>query len=129
MTPSPVPTSPRKPTVRRRRKPHPYCRPSPSSPSSLSPSSFPDPSRQEYECEQVRDVKIVEGQRHYLIQWKGYEERDNSWEPVANLGGVLKDLLEFEKEHEEDILEIEEEWRGLSLRGLVEQPLQEGQFE
>ena len=39
--------------------------------------------------ESIEGRKIDEhGKRFYLIKWKGWEERHNTWEPMSNLTNV-----------------------------------------
>ena len=61
-----------------------------------------DPLGNSDECSEFAVEKIVDkqygldGQIHYLIKWKGYDDRDNTWEPIENL--FCFDLIEkFEK--------------------------------
>ncbi|RZC42410.1 Chromo domain containing protein, partial [Asbolus verrucosus] len=37
------------------------------------------------EVEQVLDEKNIQGVRHYLIRWKGYEPESDTWEPESTL--------------------------------------------
>jgi hypothetical protein len=41
--------------------------------------------REAYEVERVVDKKTIGDAIHYLIKWKGYHERQNTWEPISNL--------------------------------------------
>jgi chromodomain-containing protein len=50
---------------------------------------------QEYEAEKVIDKRLKKGEVEYLINWKGYESSDNSWEKVTNLFCPEK-IQEFE---------------------------------
>eukprot|EP00658_Telonema_sp_P-2_P060676 TRINITY_DN49520_c0_g1_i1.p1 TRINITY_DN49520_c0_g1~~TRINITY_DN49520_c0_g1_i1.p1 ORF type:complete len:823 (+),score=126.72 TRINITY_DN49520_c0_g1_i1:1202-3670(+) len=47
-----------------------------------------------YEVEKILNKKTVKGNNMYLIKWKGYGKRHNSWEPETNLNGEL--LQSFE---------------------------------
>jgi len=39
----------------------------------------------EYEVEQVVDVRLKHGKKEYRIKWKNYSEADNTWEPEEHL--------------------------------------------
>lgn len=49
----------------------------------------------EYEVEQILDCKLVRGSPKYLVQWKGYPQSENSWEPRGNLSGCAALLADF----------------------------------
>ena len=55
---------------------------------------------EEYGVERIIDKNYdIKGQVHYLIKWKNYEEKDNTWEPIDNL--YCKELIEeFEISYE-----------------------------
>ena len=40
---------------------------------------------EEYEVEKILDSRVYRRQFQYLIQWKGYGEGENSWEPAKNV--------------------------------------------
>ena len=43
-------------------------------------------SKVEFEVERVLDVRVDKnGQREFLVAWKGYDSFENSWEPEGNL--------------------------------------------
>ncbi|KAJ2760480.1 hypothetical protein IWQ56_000360 [Coemansia nantahalensis] len=44
-----------------------------------------DNSEDEYEVEEIVDDKVVDGVQYYLIKWKDYAPKWNSWEPVDHL--------------------------------------------
>ena len=52
---------------------------------------------QEYSVEKIVDKQTaIDGKISYLIKWKGYDDKDNTWEPTENI--YCKDLIEeFEK--------------------------------
>nr|XP_018901533.1 PREDICTED: chromobox protein homolog 1-like [Bemisia tabaci] len=52
----------------------------------------------EYEVAKIVDVKTVKGKRQFLVNWKGYASKDNSWEPEDHLS--CQDLIdEFFKDN------------------------------
>ena len=57
---------------------------------------------EEYSVEKIlKKSSDHNGKVHYFIKWNGYEEKDNTWEPIDNL--FCKDLIEeFERNHGND---------------------------
>lgn len=51
----------------------------------------------EFEVEKILDVRLVRGQREYLVAWKGYDSFENSWEPVSNLQNCSDLVLQFDR--------------------------------
>jgi RNase H-like domain found in reverse transcriptase/Reverse transcriptase (RNA-dependent DNA polymerase)/Integrase zinc binding domain/Chromo (CHRromatin Organisation MOdifier) domain len=51
----------------------------------------------EFEVEKVLNQRTRKGITEYLIQWKGYEPEDNSWEPTENLNCPDK-VREYQKD-------------------------------
>lgn len=35
--------------------------------------------------EKILDSRLVAGKKQYYLKWIGYDDKDNSWEPVENL--------------------------------------------
>ncbi|XP_063242582.1 histone-lysine N-methyltransferase SUV39H2 [Bacillus rossius redtenbacheri] len=42
---------------------------------------------QEYEVERIVDHTVVDGKVHFLVKWKGWDHKDNTWEPEEHLQG------------------------------------------
>merc|ERR1711917_219063 len=42
-------------------------------------------SEEEYEVDKIVDDKIEDGEKMYLIRWKGFASDDDTWEPISNL--------------------------------------------
>merc|ERR1712059_205523 len=56
---------------------------------------------EEYEVEKILDKRVEKGgYTEYLVKWRNYEEGENTWEPVDNLGDAEKAIKLFEKELE-----------------------------
>ena len=53
---------------------------------------------EEYIVEQILDERIKKGKFEYLVKWKGYDNaKDNTWEPVQNIGQYQNLIDAFEK--------------------------------
>ena len=50
---------------------------------------------QEYEVEQIVDVKIQRGQWKFLVHWKGYPAEQRTWEPIENLLHAKEAIRKF----------------------------------
>ena len=50
----------------------------------------------EYEVEAIVAKRRKKGRTEYLVNWKGYEKSDNTWEPTENLHCPEK-VIEFEQ--------------------------------
>ncbi|KAF9767081.1 hypothetical protein IL306_000413 [Fusarium sp. DS 682] len=55
----------------------------------------------EWEVEKVLDVRFDNDSKQllYQIKWKGFGNKENTWEPKKNLGKCLKLIRDFEKKH------------------------------
>ena len=55
----------------------------------------------EFEVERIIDKRIRRIGRldrpEYLVKWKGYDNYENTWEPIANLSGARRLVREFEE--------------------------------
>ena len=52
----------------------------------IQPENDPDV----YDVEEILETKVRNGQRRYLIKWKGYPHSENTWEPKNH---ISRDLL------------------------------------
>ena len=50
----------------------------------------------EYEVENILDRKHENGEKFYLVKWKGFDSSENSWEPIRNLIHSKELIKEFE---------------------------------
>lgn len=57
-------------------------------------------SASEYIVEKIVDKRIINGKVEYLLKWKNYSARDNTWEPVSNL--KCPELIEDYKRRERE---------------------------
>ena len=61
----------------------------------------------EYEVEEILDRQEKRGKTKYLVKWKGYTAKGNTWERLENLKNVGRKIEEFEKgRFEEEIRRI-----------------------
>lgn len=57
----------------------------------------------EYVVEKIIDKRVTKkGKVEYLLKWKGYSARYNTWEPEKNLEGCLRMKSEFDKQYEKN---------------------------
>jgi WD40 repeat protein len=57
--------------------------------------SDPSGSEEEYEVESIIAQRERRGQREYLVQWKGWSNDANTWEPESSLLGCEERMREF----------------------------------
>ena len=50
-----------------------------------------------YEVEKLVDMKMEGKKKMFLVKWKGYASKDNSWEPTSNLKDFKDEMAELEK--------------------------------
>lgn len=61
----------------------------------LAPAPIQVENHEEYYVERILDMKIVDKKTFYLINWYGYSDADNTWEPLECLTGCDEALEEF----------------------------------
>uniref|UniRef100_UPI00398F6CED polycomb group protein Pc isoform X2 n=1 Tax=Pristiophorus japonicus TaxID=55135 RepID=UPI00398F6CED len=49
----------------------------------------------EYEVEAILNSRYIEGGVEYLLKWKGYSPRSNTWEPIENLLGCRRLVSDY----------------------------------
>jgi hypothetical protein len=57
----------------------------------------------EYEVEDVINSRRHKGKLQYLVKWKGYTAKHNTWEPKENLGNAKSKVKEFDRKHHEAV--------------------------
>jgi hypothetical protein len=48
-----------------------------------------------YTVECIKNIKIIKRKKYYLLKWKDYPSKFNSWEPEENLIGLEELIEEF----------------------------------
>jgi len=51
----------------------------------------------EYEVEDILGKRMISGEAHYLVKWKGYDASESTWEPKNNLLNCARTLQQFEE--------------------------------
>ena len=49
----------------------------------------------EYEIEKVIDMRIVKGNKQFLVKWKGYQDFDNMWIAESEMGNAQEAIAEY----------------------------------
>lgn len=57
-----------------------------------------------FQVEKIVDEKVVNGVRQYLIRWKGYDAKDDTWEPedTLNCPDLIKKFKKSSKREKSD---------------------------
>ena len=66
-----------------------------------SPPSVEVEGHDEYEVEEVLDSRRRRGKLQYLIQWRGYDINERTWEPATNLANAPLKVQEFHQRYPE----------------------------
>jgi Chromo (CHRromatin Organisation MOdifier) domain len=71
------------------------------------PELFTEPPKDDiehdYPVERIMGHKIINGEDHYYIHWKGYPAEDDSWEPKSNLTSETLKLWERTAQSRQDL--------------------------
>jgi len=51
----------------------------------------------EYEVEDILGKRMISGEAHYLVKWKGYDTSESTWKSKSNLLNCARTLQQFEK--------------------------------
>jgi hypothetical protein len=54
---------------------------------------------QEYTVEEIRDSRVPPPELQYLLKWKGFPDKESTWEPVAHLGNRMEFVEEFHQDN------------------------------
>jgi len=66
----------------------------------LQTTETPVELNEEYEIENILEKRMISGEAHYLIKWKGYDISENTWESKENLKNCMRTLQHFEEKIE-----------------------------
>jgi len=47
----------------------------------LQATPTPVEPKTEYEVEDILEKRIISGEAHYLVKWKGYDASESTWKP------------------------------------------------
>lgn len=68
---------------------------------------------EEYIIEKIKEFKFENGKMYFFVKWKGYSEKDNTWEPIQNLDNCPAVIREFlakeEVQYCDKIVQLKEE--------------------
>lgn len=80
----------------------------------------PEECADEYEVERILNKAKVGPQVYYLVKWKGYEERESSWEPVSHMLRSCEMVTEYELDTAQEyrLVRGEHYWPPLKLKNL-----------
>ncbi|KAK2420934.1 chromo domain-containing protein LHP1 [Trifolium repens] len=66
-------------------------------PKDVQAANFPTLGDDFYEAESIRQKRVCRGKVEYLVKWFGWDEKDNTWEPLQNLVYATDLVDDFEK--------------------------------
>ena len=62
----------------------------------LQTTEMPVEPDEEYEVEDILEKRMISGEAHYLVKWRGYDTSENTWEPRENLKNCARALWRLE---------------------------------
>ena len=74
---------------------------------------------EEWEVERILNKRKVRGKDKYLVHWKGFTVKSDTWEGRENLENAKEAIKEFEKEYRRDMEDVaqQEHKEGMFRRG------------
>lgn len=60
----------------------------------------------EFEVEEIRNIKKDRGTWKWLVKWSGYEEAENTWEPIENLTNSMQQVERYHAVHPKETKSI-----------------------
>ena len=66
-------------------------------------SSSSEEEQGEYKVEAILQKRRQAGKTQYLIKWEGYDESDNTWEPIENLAGCEDRIADFNEREKQRV--------------------------
>lgn len=61
---------------------------------------------EEYEVEEVYDKKVIEGENHFLVKWKGWPSEYNQWVPQEDMEHATEAIQSYWKRKKEKISSV-----------------------
>ncbi|KAH7551044.1 reverse transcriptase [Bipolaris maydis] len=77
----------------------------------------------EYEVEEIKDLRKIGSQWKYLVKWQGWPESHNTWEPEGNLTNCKSLVREYHRKHPEKRGEAPRRGRNNQKKGRSNQPV------
>jgi len=64
---------------------------------------------EEFKVEKILNKRIVWGKEKFLVRWKGYTAKEDTWEDRKNLGNAKELVEEFKREYGEEAKELRQQ--------------------
>ena len=75
-----------------------------------TPTSAFDPAAKDddvYQCEKIVGECLQKGVTKYRVKWAGYDDKDNTWEPIENLAGCEEFIADFKEREKTRVAQLE----------------------